>query len=115
KQLKVKVTTVCLEHGKQDPNPRAAYKMVPAEQFTQDARVIEVCRLLGHKRLSQNVAQAATWHLTDNLSWQELAVKNRIESKYTGNVRWFHPQELHLAAMIVAESNRLVAAPQSES
>jgi hypothetical protein len=115
KQLKLKVTTVCLEHGKRDPNPRAAYKMIPAEQFISDTRVVEICKLLGYNRLTQNVAQAAAWHLTDNLSWQELAVKNRIENKYTGNVLWFHPRELHVAAMIVAESNALAAVSKSET
>lgn len=115
KQQRLKVTTVCLEHGKKDPHPKVAYKMVPVEQVTQDNRVIEVCRMLGYNKLTQNVAQAATWHLTDNLSWHELAVKNRIESKYTGNVAWFHPQELHLAAMVVAHSQREEPLSESEA
>lgn len=115
KEARLKVTTVCLEHGKKDPHPKVAYKMVPVEQVTQDSRVIEVCRMLGYNKLTQNVAQAAAWHLTDNLSWRELALKNRIESKYTGNVAWFHPQELHLAAMVVAHTNRSEPISESEA
>jgi hypothetical protein len=53
--------------------------------------------LLGHGKVPQNTAQAAAWHFTDGLSWEELANKNRVESKYTGNVRFFHPAELQQA------------------
>lgn len=103
KQLKVKVTTVCLEHGKPDPNPKMAYKMIPAEQFTSDPRVIGICKMLGNNLVTQNTAQAAAWHLTDNLSWQQLASKNRVESKYTGNVSFFNRYELRQALMLVSE------------
>jgi len=103
KQLKVKVTTVCLEHGKRDPNPKMAYKMIPAEQFTSDPRVIGICKMLGNNLVTQNTAQAAAWHLTDNLSWQQLASKNRVESKYTGNVSFFKSFELRQALMLVSE------------
>ena len=103
KELKIKVVTVCLEHGKPDPNPKMAYKMIPAEQFTQDARVLGVCKMLGYGLMTQNTAQAAAWHLTDNLSWEQLAAKNRVESKYTGNVPFFAPFELRQASHVVAE------------
>jgi hypothetical protein len=103
KQMKVKVATVCLEHGKPDPNPKMAYKMIPVEQFTSDARVVGICKMLGHNLVTQNSAQAATWHLTDNLSWQQLAEKNRVESKYTGNVSFFNSFELRQASLLVNE------------
>ncbi len=107
KQLKVKVATVCLEHGKPDPNPKMVYKMIPAEQFTQDARVLSVCKMLGYGMVTQNTAQAAAWHFTDSLSWEELAAKNRVESKYTGNVPFFTPFEIRQASLVVAEATRL--------
>ena len=104
KQHKLKVTTVCLEHGKPDPNPKMAYKMIPAEQFTKDARVLGICKMLGYGMVAQNTAQAAAWHLTDNMSWQQLASKNRVESKYTGNVPFFSPFEIRQASAVVAEA-----------
>lgn len=108
RQMKLKVTTVCLEHGKTDPNPRVAYKMIPAEDFTQDARVLEVCRLLGYSRMTQNVAQAAAWHLTDNLAWVQLRNKVKSENPFTRQVTmWFHPQELFQASLVVASTNHL--------
>ncbi len=34
---KLRVPTVCLEHGKPDPNPRMAYKLVPIEIADDEA------------------------------------------------------------------------------
>ncbi|MEZ6137714.1 MAG: hypothetical protein R3C53_22735 [Pirellulaceae bacterium] len=94
---KMKVPCVCLEHGKQDPNPRMKYKLVPIEQINDDPRVAKLCEFLGEGSLAQNTAQAAAWHMANGLSWQELAQKNRIESRFTGNVKWFNPVELQTA------------------
>jgi hypothetical protein len=107
---KVSVTTVCLEHGKPDPNPKMAYKMVPLEQFTDNPRVRVLCEALGYGQITQNTAQAAAWHLMDNMSWQELAAKNRVESKYYGNIRWFSPFELRTAMAAVQETTRIAEA-----
>jgi hypothetical protein len=96
----MKVTCVCLEHGKQDPNPRMKYKIVPIEQVNDDPRVSKLCELLGEGRLPQNTAQAAAWHMANGLSWNELSAKNRIESQFTGNVRWFNPVELQSAFQV---------------
>ena len=104
---KLAVTMVCLEHGKPDPNPKMAYKMVPLEQFTDNPRVRVLCEALGYGQVTQNTAQAAAWHIMDDLSWQELAAKNRVESKYTGNIRWFSPIELRTAMAVVREATRI--------
>ncbi|TWU46357.1 hypothetical protein Poly51_57530 [Rubripirellula tenax] len=115
RMMKVAVQTVCLEHGKQDPNPRMAYKMVPIEEFTSDPNVRVLCESLGRGQLTQNTAQAAAWHMMDNMTWGELAAKNRIESKYTGNVRWFSPIELRTAQAVVAEVARIARERSTES
>ena len=97
KTRKLKVPCVCLEHGKKDPNPRMKYVIVPIEKVNNDPRVVQLCNMLGNGKVAQNTAQAAAWHLANGLSWQDLAHKNRVESKYTGNVRFFHPAELRQA------------------
>jgi len=111
---KVAVKTVCLEHGKQDPNPRMAYKIVPLEQFTTDPRVRVLCEALGKGQVAQNTAQAVAWHMLDGLTWEQLAAKNRSESKYTGNVRWFSPLELRTAIAVVDEVTKLAEASESQ-
>ncbi|MDA8745684.1 hypothetical protein N9N28_13710 [Rubripirellula amarantea] len=114
KMKKFAVQTVCLEHGKQDPNPRMAYKIVPLEEFTTKADVRVLCESLGYGQVAQNAAQAAAWHMMDGLSWQELANKNRVESKYIGTIKWFNSIELHTAKAVVSEAAR-IAAERSES
>lgn len=78
KVRRFKVATVCLEHGKDDPNPRIPYEIQPIESVTEDATVIQICKMLGRREVSQQVAQAAAWHLTDDLSWPELSRKIKI-------------------------------------
>ncbi|WP_442506874.1 hypothetical protein SH528x_005748 [Novipirellula sp. SH528] len=106
---KLSVVTVCLEHGKPDPNPKMAYKIVPIEQFTDSPNVRLVCEALGNGLVTQNTAQAAAWHLMDKMSWPELAQKNRVESRYTGTIRWFSPLELKTAMLVVQEIDRIVS------
>ena len=107
KMRKIAVMTVCLEHGKRDPNPKMAYKIVPIEQFTKKADVRVLCEALGYGQVTQNTAQAAAWNMMDGLTWDQLASKNRIESKYLGNIRWFSQFELRTAMAVVKEAERL--------
>jgi len=113
KAAKIKVPTVCLEHGKKDPNPRMKYKLVRLEEVNPDPRVRELCKLLGTGKLHQNTAQAAAWHIANGLTWEQLASKNRVESRYSGTERWFSPLELQNAIGLVNVVT--VAAKQSES
>ncbi len=99
---KFRITTICLEHGKTEPNSRVKYTLIPLESFNQDPAVSKVCELLGQGRIGQHTAQAAAWHLANGLSWDHLASKNRSESKYTGNVPFFHASELNAAMQLVA-------------
>ena len=112
KTMKFEVKTVCLEHGKADPNPRVPYKIVPLDQFTTKADVRVLCESLGYNQVSQNAAQAVAWHLMDGLSWQELAAKNRVESKYTGNQPWFSAIEMQTAQMV---ANRVAQVARDRS
>jgi hypothetical protein len=111
---KVTVATVCLEHGKRDPNPRVPYKLVPIEEFTQDQKVIELCKMLGHGQVPRNIAQAAAWHLTDGLSWAELAHKDRVKLMNGYTEKYFSPQEIAIAMRVVAEATRRAGNQTSE-
>ncbi len=101
KSRKLTARTVCLEHGKPDPNPRIAYRMIPLDKFTDNDKVALLCRQLGRGELGQKTAQAAAWHLASGLSWEQIAGINRIESKYLGNIKFFQPQELTRAKEFV--------------
>ena len=98
---KIKVTTVCLEHGKKDPNPRVPYEMKPATEFTQDPKVIEVLTMLGGQQISQETAQAAAWHLTDGLTWRQLAQKVKIKHLNGSVEMFFNAPQLRMAMQTV--------------
>ena len=100
KTKKLSVRTVCLEHGKDDPNPRMKYTLVPLEQLTTAPEIQELCVQLGEGAIAQSVAQAAAWHLANGLSWDELAAKNRVESIYTGHTKYFSSAELQAAWLV---------------
>jgi hypothetical protein len=75
KVQKVKIATVCLDHGKNDPSPRVPYKPVPIDSYAKDPAVAEVIKLMCRGQLDQHSAQAAAWHLQNGLTWQFLAQK----------------------------------------
>lgn len=100
RQVKVKVPGVCLEHGKDDPNPRIEYKLVPIESFTDSYEVIEILAMLGAGQIDQASAQAAAWHYTDGLSWQELASKVGVKHLNGTVTPFFTPAEIERAMRI---------------
>ena len=99
---KLKLATVCLEHGKEDPNPRIPYVLKPIDTFTKNPEVIELCKMLGRRKIDQQSAQAAVWHLTDGLTWQELAQKVKIKHLNGTREMFFSGRDLLRAQRIVA-------------
>jgi len=93
---KLQITTVCLEHGKSEPRAAVPYQIKPIGQVTEKKEVHELCKMLGYQRLPQRVAQAAAWHLGNDMSWQELAAK---ELRFATGVRrpYFSPMEIQAA------------------
>ena len=75
KIAKAKTVCVCAEHGKPDPNPRVEYEILPVEEYTSDPKVQEFAKLFGTGKIDQRIAQAAAWHLCNNMSWDQLAAK----------------------------------------
>jgi hypothetical protein len=75
KVVKGKITTVCLDHGKKDPNPRIPYVLIPVESYAKNAEVTELLKMMVRGEIDQHSAQAAAWHLQNGLQWEELAKK----------------------------------------
>jgi hypothetical protein len=121
KTRKVSVATVCLEHGKHDPNPRMKYKIVRLSEVNASPVVDELCKALANGKVSQNVAQAAAWHVANGLTWQELVQKPRVISQYTGVELYFSRYEVENAMRLVnlasqeAEKNETYRQSDSES
>jgi len=96
KVARLTLSSVCLEHGKKEPRSCMAYTIKPIEAATEKAEAHEICRLLGRGQIDQPVAQAAAWHLANELDWEALAAK-RVRVLGYGHKRYFSPGQLALA------------------
>jgi hypothetical protein len=101
-----KVPTVCLEHGKAEPRSSMAYQVKPIESFTDRPAVKELCCMLGAGQIDQRTAQAATWHLNNDLSWEQLAGK-RTRHANGSSQPYFTPKELMVAVQVAARATKL--------
>jgi hypothetical protein len=72
---KVDVPLLCLDHGLRDPSSSKPYKLVAAESHLDNPAVIELLKAFGRGELRHDAAQAAAWHLSSNMSWNQLAAK----------------------------------------
>jgi hypothetical protein len=108
KQRDFRVNTLCLAHGK--PNPRSAmpYKLVPLQQVTSDPLVASVLREYGQGKFSQASAQAAAWHLTDDLNWEKLAKLEGSMVAVGVYDRLFSKQEIEDAKKLLAAAEKNV-------
>ncbi len=116
----IRVATVCLEHGKGEPRPSIPYEIKPLESVTDKAEVCELCRMLGTGKLNQRVAQVATWHFNNGMSWQELANKQLRHADGTSEP-YFSPAEIQGAVRLAdmatktAEQRKQQQQPQGSS
>jgi len=99
----LKVTTVCLDHGKTEPRPNMQYEIRPIDQYTDRPAVHELVRLLGEGRINQRAAQAAAWHLNNDMSWEQLAAKQLRFANGTSRP-YFAPEEIAAAMQVSAAS-----------
>ena len=74
--ISLQFNSVCLEHGKPEPTSSSRYKLVPVSQVSQDPVLYELLTVVSTGKVDSQAAQAAAWHLTDNMSFQQLAAKS---------------------------------------
>lgn len=111
---KLSMPIVCLEHGKKDPTAKVPYEIKPIEQYTKDPNLQELCAMVGSGQLPQHAAQAAAWHIANDMSWSDLASKQRSEIGQPDRP-YFSQQELQAATMIAAEAKRLADARPTDN
>jgi len=115
-----RVPVVCLEHGKGEPRAAVPYEIRPIESFTDKVGVRELCAMLGSGQISQRAAQAAAWHLSDDMSWEQLAAK-RLRYANGASQPYFTRQEIQAgmqiagAAVRTAEKRKQEQSSQSTS
>ncbi len=77
------------------------YSIIPLEKFNNDPEVADICAALGHNQISQNVAQAAAWHVANDLTWERLQSLPKKVSQYTGVEFYFTQFEVAAARRAV--------------
>jgi hypothetical protein len=75
KTVQVPLRTLCLAHGRPEPRSRMKYQLVKLEDYTNDPALQETLKLYAAGEADLQTAQAAIWHLTDKMSWNELREK----------------------------------------
>ena len=103
---KLKVTTVCLEHGKREPHARVEYRIISTESFPLTPPTVELLKMLGQAEIDQPSAQAAAWHLANGLSWQQLGANVGAKHLNGSQEAYFSFAQLERAAHIAHESQR---------
>jgi DNA-binding transcriptional LysR family regulator len=103
KTVQVPLTSVCLQHGKEEPRSKMTYKLIKLEEYTSDPVLQELLEMVGTGKLDSAVAQAATWNLTDKMSWEKLAAKE-IENIAVPNEPYFSQAELLAAQQLVGQA-----------
>lgn len=101
---KIKMTAVCLEHGKRNPNSKIKYQLIPLESYTSNSQTLELVKMLDRGEIDQSSAQAAAWHLENGLTWEALAQKS-----------YFSGENIALAKKVVAEAEKRATAKKSQS
>jgi hypothetical protein len=105
--------SVCLNYGKAEPNPKMNYEIRPVNSFTEDETLQALIGLVGTGNIDPEIAQAAAWHLSDGMSWAELANmrEERLDGRQPGP--YFAPGKVNAATALVSiarEKAREIAA-----
>lgn len=108
----VKVRTVCLEHGKHEPRPRHAYRLDRFDSFSSDPALQGVLEALGRGEISSQVAQAAAWHLSNGLTWEQIA-SERIDHVIDEDEPYFTAAEILAATQVVEVAKRAAGSKNS--
>lgn len=114
--VRVAYRSVCLEHGKTEPAPRMNYTITKLSEFNNDPVLEEVLKMVSNGQLDSQSAQAATWHITDKMSWEQLAAKSTPHIGRPATL-YFTSQQLSQAQQIfstaVAQVNNQEKQPKS--
>ncbi len=104
KVVRVTYRSVCLEHGKAEPTSRMTYRIAKVEEFSSDPVLTEILGMVSDGKLDPQAGQAATWHLTDKMSWEQLEAKSiphigRPASPYFSAETLARAKNIHVTAV----------------
>jgi hypothetical protein len=104
---KVNVPVVCLDHGLRNPSSASPYKIVRAIDHLNRPGVIELLKAFGRGELDHGAAQAATWHLNNDLGWDQLSAKLAGTRRMPNRPPYFSRQQIQAGIAYANEAARL--------
>lgn len=111
--VRVPFRSVCLEHGKRSPTSRSSYTVVAVERYREKPELATLCEAVASGTVNASVAQAAAWHLSSGMGWDDLARKT-FDQAGAANTAYFSREQL-LAAMQLVAASRALAAERSSA
>lgn len=102
KTLRVPYTSVCLNHGLNEPTSRAHMELMAVEDYTSDPVLQALINQIGSGEQHVRTLQAAVWHVANGISWQELAGKGTSPIRVPGD-NYFSTAQMQAAQAIVNE------------
>ena len=115
KTLTLRVPLVCLEYGLNEPTPRMSYRLSPLAAFSEDPRLALLLGGIASGHVTQNVAQAAAWHVSSGRSWEQLSTEVVKGAGSTPDRPVFSAAELLAARQAVEIATRVTAATAASS
>lgn len=110
KERKLKIVSVCLEHGKDEPSLRLAYELRPISAVSDKSEIGQLVATLATSDIDQQAVQAAAWHLANGMSWAELAKMPKYRHLNGITERYFTASQMDRARRY-AEAAQLAASP----
>jgi len=111
--IRLPYVSACLAHSKPDPTPRSTYVLVRTADYTQDRVLQKLIGVVASNRENQQATQAAIWHRTDEMSWDQLAQK--FSYGVLGKVTYFKAEELKQAKQLVTTAENRIRVVPAES
>lgn len=105
KVVRVRVTGVCLDHGRPTPRPRLPYELRPIDEVTDRPELAVICVMLGRGDIDQTTAQLAAWHFHGEMRWDDLAALR--EKTGIGTVPRYTRRQIRSARLAAAKAGRL--------
>jgi hypothetical protein len=114
--VQVPLRTLCLAHGRPEPRPKMTYRLVKLEDYTGDRVLQETLKLFASGQTDAQSAQAAVWHLTDKMSWDDLRAK-QIDRLGLDPVLYFDAKQVDDAETLIdtARARTSDVSPTSET
>ncbi len=100
KTVRLRLRSVCLEHGKPCPSSLKTYELRPIETQVKDKALVLLLKKFDPRYDDWEMMQAIAWHLSSHMDWRELANEKKHRT-VGGGVPLFSTEQLLTAKKIV--------------